>query len=208
MSRIKEGLAAIASEVLEDVRKEAKAIILDAEAEAKETLRIAKEEADKTYTNTLNEAKSKSETEKRRIQSLTEVEMRNRLLQTREDLVHVAFAKASEKLKDFAGTPEYHTLLLRLIDESAREIGAKTIVVHVNAADKDWLSQEILNRLGKQMKINFELAEETLDCVGGCRLQTKDEKTVYDNTLENRLQQLKPSLRLDMAKILFSEEAK
>ena len=46
---VKDGVSAIASEVLGDVQKEAEAIILAAENEAKETLRAAKEQADQNY---------------------------------------------------------------------------------------------------------------------------------------------------------------
>ena len=46
---VKDGLSAIANEVLEDVQKEAEAIILAAEKEAKETLKTAKKQADQNY---------------------------------------------------------------------------------------------------------------------------------------------------------------
>ena len=90
----KSGVVAIADEVIGDVQKEAEAIIVAAENEAKETLRVAKEQADKTYHAILSEANQKAEGEKRKIASVTEVELRNRLLQTKEDLVDEAFEKA------------------------------------------------------------------------------------------------------------------
>ena len=105
---IKEGLSAITSEVLGDVQKEAEAIILAAENEAKETLKAAKEQADQNYQTIINQAKTKAETERRKITSVTEVEMRNRLLQAKEDLVDHAFEKALVKLEDFVKTEEYH----------------------------------------------------------------------------------------------------
>jgi vacuolar-type H+-ATPase subunit E/Vma4 len=42
--------------------------------------------------------------------------------------------------------------------------------------------------------------------MGGCKVQTTDGKLVYDNTFENRIEQLKPTLRLEVAKILFQKE--
>ena len=58
----------------------------------------------------MNQATAKAEAEKRKIASVTEVEMRNRLLQTKEDLVDTAFDKAVLKLKNFVKTEEYHCL--------------------------------------------------------------------------------------------------
>jgi vacuolar-type H+-ATPase subunit E/Vma4 len=59
----------------------------------------------------LSEANHKAEGEKRKIASVTEVELRNRLLQTKENLVDEAFEKGFGKLKSFAQTDEYHTYL-------------------------------------------------------------------------------------------------
>ena len=118
---VKEGLMAIANEVLGDVQKEAEAIILDAEGRSKETLKTAKEQADQNYLTLVNEAKVKAEAEKRRITSLTEVEIRNQLLQTKEELVDSAFEKALSKLKDFVATEKYHNYLLNLLKKQPKK---------------------------------------------------------------------------------------
>ena len=204
---IKDGLSAITSEVLEDVQKEAEAIIIAAENEAKETLKAAKEQADQKYQTIINQAKTKAENERRKITSVTEVEMRNRLLQTKEDLVNTAFEKALIKLEDFVTTEKYHEYLLKLIEEVAERIGQKNLVVQVNAKDKAWLTQDILNPLSKKLHCELKLSDQTEDCVGGCKIQTVDGKITYDSTIDNRLQELKPALRVEVAKILFGKEA-
>jgi V/A-type H+-transporting ATPase subunit E len=204
---IKDGLSAITSEVLDDVQKEAEAIILAAENEAKETLKAAKEQADQKYQTIINQAKTKAETERRKITSVTEVEMRNRLLQTKEDLVDNAFEKALVKLQDFVKTEEYHEHLLKLIEEVAKRIDSKNLMVQVNAEDKTWLTQNMLNRLSKKPRRELKLSDENEDFIGGCKIQTVDGKITYDSTIDNRLQELKPTLRVEAAKILFGKEA-
>ena len=202
---VKDGLIAIASEVLGDVQKEAEAIIVDAEEEAKKALQMAKEQADQTYLTLVNEAKVKAETERRRIASLTEVEIRNRLLQTKEELVNNAFEKALGKLKTFAETERYHDYLFKVIGDAAEKIGSKDLILQVNAKDKTWLTQESLVRLSKKLQINLKLHDQTADCIGGCKIQTEDGKVTYDSTLDNRLQELKPTLRTQVARMLFRE---
>jgi len=206
LTRVKDGLSAIAAEVLEDVRKEAEALILQAESEAKEALRNAKDEADKAYEVTMKDATAKVEAEKRRIQSLTEVEARNSLLQTKDALIDAAFEKANERLEGFTKTEAYHNYLLDFIFEAARKVKSKNLVVYVNASDKSWLEQTSLVDLSKKLGADLKLADETESCVGGCKIQTADGKIIYDNTIENRLMQLKPELRLKTAKILFAQE--
>jgi V/A-type H+/Na+-transporting ATPase subunit E len=201
----KSGVVAIADEVIGDVQKEAEAIIMAAENEAKETLRVAKEQADKTYHTILAEANQKAEGEKRKIASVTEVELRNRLLQTKEDIVDETFEKALAKLKDFVETDEYHAYLIKLVEELAKKMDQNVLVIEVNAKDKEFLTSELLKKVSKKLKIELTLSEQTATYIGGCKVQTQDGKIVYDGTLDNRLQELKPELRAQIAKSLFGE---
>jgi V/A-type H+/Na+-transporting ATPase subunit E len=146
-----------------------------------------------------------AEAEKRKIASVTEVEMRNRLLQTKEDLVDIAFEKASVEIKNFVKTAKYHDYLVRLIQSAAEKMGKKDLVVQVNAKDKDWLTQDLIKRLSKKCHCELRLADTTEDYLGGCVIQTEDNKIIYDVTLDNRLQEHKPVLRVELAKILFGE---
>ena len=202
---VKNGLVAIAGEVLGDVQKEAEAIILNAKEEAKKSLQMAKEQADQNYQSLVSGAKVKSEAERKRIASLTEVEIRNRLLQTKEELVDATFEQALLQLKDFVDTERYQTYLIRLIKEAAKKIGSKNLVIQVNAKDKAWLTEENLKGLSKKLQLNLKLSNQTQECIGGCRIQTEDGKVTYDSTIDNRLQELKPTLRTEVAKILFEE---
>ena len=202
----KDGLSAIAKDVLGDVQKEAETVILAAEHEAKETLKAAKEQADHNYKAKITQAKSKAEAEKRKIASVTEVEMRNRLLQTKEDLVDDAFEKALVQLKNFVDTNDYHSYLLKIIQSAAERIGQKDLVIQVNTKDKDWLTPVVLKRLSKNLHCELRLSEKNGDYFGGCIIQTEDGKIIFDVTLDNRLLELKPVLRVELAKILFGEE--
>lgn len=203
---VKNGISSIANEIINDVQKEAEALILEAENQAKETLRIAKEQADLSYRDITSQATIKAEAEKRKIASVTEVEMRNHLLQTKEDLVDEAFEKALVKLKQFVKTEDYQSYLLKLIENVAQKIGQKDLIVQVNKSDKILLPDEIMKRLSKKLHVELNLSEQTGNFIGGCIIQTADGKIIYDSTIDNRLQELKPTLRVDVAKKLFGEE--
>ncbi len=203
---VKNGISAIAKDVVGDVQKDAEAIILAAENEAKAALKAAKEQADLNYRATITQAKAKAEAEKRKIASVTEVEMRNRLLQTKEDLVDVAFEKALVKLKNYVETEEYHEYLLKTIQIAAERIGQKDLVVQVNSKDKEWLTPDVLKRLSKKLHCELRLSDKTENYLGGCIIQTEDGKVICDVTLDNRLAELKPVLRVELSKTLFGED--
>ena len=202
---VKTGISAISNEVLGDVQKEAEAIIKAAEAEAKETLQTAKREADQKYREELNIAKAKATADRRKIASITEVDMRNQLLQAKEDLVNSALQKAVEKFNSFVETKEYHAYLLKLVEKTAQKIGKKSLTIQVNARDAQWLTQEKIQPLAQKLQANLKISSCADQFIGGCIVQTSDEKIIYNNTIDNRLEELKPILRVEIAKILFGE---
>ena len=204
---IKDGLLAITTEVLRDIQKEAQAVILDAENEAKQTLKEAKGQAEQDFQDIITQSQKQAEVEKRKIASLTEVEIRNQLLQTKDDLVDEAFKRANSKLEEFTRTTRYHDYLLDLIAKAAKKVTEKRLLVEVNAADKLWLTQESLNLLGQKLQRELILSDGSGIFIGGCIIQTEDGKMSYDSTIENMLQELKPTLRVEIAKMLFEAEA-
>jgi len=202
---VKIGVAAIANEVISDVQKEAEAAIAAAENEAKETLRAAKEQADRVYREILVEANRKAETEKRKIASVTEVELRNRLLQVKEDLVDEAFQKAIVKLKEFTQTPDYPPYLLKLVEDIAGQMDQASLEVEVNAKDQA-LTTNALKKISQKTGVKLKLSQSTPSYIGGCKVQSEDGRIIYDGTLDNRLAVLKPELRAKIAKSLFGEK--
>jgi V/A-type H+-transporting ATPase subunit E len=203
---VKDGLSSIANEVLADVQKEAEALILTAKSDAKEALKAAKQQADKNYQIILNQTSVRAEAEKRRIASVTEVEMRNYLLQAKEELVDIAFEKALARLKEFAESKDYHRYVLKLIREVVKGLNQKSLLIQVNVKDKEWLTQEELDQLSKKLNCDLKILDETGDFIGGFKTQTVDGKITYDSTLDNKFNELKPQLRVELARTMFKEE--
>ncbi len=203
---IKEGLSAIASELLGDAQGEAEATIVDAEKQAKEALQAAKQQADQSYQSIVSQAKAQAEAEKRKILSLAEVEIRNRILKIKEEIVDAAFNRSVEKLNAFVKTKQYRDYFLRLVEDSSKKIGFKYLIIHVNAKDKAWLKQVSLDNLSRKVQLEIKLSDQAENFIGGVRIETADGKILYDNTIDNRLQELKPYLRGEVAKILFEKE--
>jgi vacuolar-type H+-ATPase subunit E/Vma4 len=203
MLDVKNSVSAIATEVIGVAEKEAETVLLAAENDAKETLFIATEKADKVRQEILHQANAKIASETRKIASVTEVDMRNSLLQVKDDSVDAAFEKAVVKLKDFAASEKYSDYFFKLIDYSAKKLGQKSLVLQVNAKDHKWLTQHALATLSVKLQLDLRLSEKIGNYIGGCRIHTADGRIVFDATLDSKLQELKPSVRVDVAKKMF-----
>ncbi len=204
---IREGLSAIAGEVLADAQKEAQALLAEAQASAKQTLRKSKEQADKTYDQLTEAASAKTDAEVRRVQSLTEVNARNMLLQMKENLIEQTYQTALEQLSNFTHTKQYRSYLMDSVVEATKKVGAKKVRIQLNAADAAWFKAPQLKEASEAVGAELTLMKQRGEWVGGCKAQTEDQKLIYDNTIESRLKQVWPELRLEIAKLLFTEEA-
>jgi V/A-type H+-transporting ATPase subunit E len=193
MASIKQGLTAIANEILEDVKLDSEKIIRDAESKASKILRDAKEEA-----------KKKSELEKKKLESLTIIEIRNRYLKVKENYIKDVFVQAFERLKIFVESENYSSWLLVAIEKAVKEFDSTQPTIYLNPKDLKLVKNENFNRLAKKLKINF--ANETLNKLGGFIIETPDGKLSLNNTFENRLESIKSDLRNEIAKILFQME--
>jgi vacuolar-type H+-ATPase subunit E/Vma4 len=102
-------------------------------------------------------------------------------------------------------TEEYRRYLLKLIKEVAKGLGQKSLAIQFNTKDKSWLTQEELDRLSKKLNCELKILEETEDFIGGFKTQSIDGKITYDSTIDNKLNELKPELRVELAKMMFKE---
>jgi V/A-type H+-transporting ATPase subunit E len=206
MASIKRGLTEIANEILEDVKNNAEIIIRDAEKKAEKILRDAKTEAEQSRDRLLAETKEKAESEQKKKESLTALEIKNKGLQVKEEYINAVFDKAHTRLKQFVDSESYPDYLLEFIEEAVKKIESDKLVVYVNSKDREWLANGKIDEISEKLNVNLTLANETESCLGGCIVKTPDGNLLHDNTFEKRLQSLKPSLRLDIAKILFETE--
>jgi vacuolar-type H+-ATPase subunit E/Vma4 len=200
---VKDGVTVISDEVIGASKKEAEALILKTEAYSKETMQVAKEKADQIYQETISQMNTKITIEERKIASVTEVDMRNRLLQAKEKLVDVVFENAVIKLKAFVVSEEYRVYFVKLVENAAKKLCYKTLILQINAKDHEWVTPDLLRQISVKLGLDLQLAEKVESCLGGCKIYTVDDKISFDATIDNKLQELYPLLRVKVAKKLF-----
>ncbi|RNJ72700.1 MAG: V-type ATP synthase subunit E, partial [Thaumarchaeota archaeon S15] len=88
---------------------------------------------------------------------------------------------------------EYSRLIAGLVSEAAEALGTTEIVFSTSAADREAVSAAIAGLSGA------EVAAEPIECMGGVRAVTRDGSTSFDNTLDARVERLKPLIRKEIA---------
>jgi V/A-type H+-transporting ATPase subunit E len=80
-----------------------------------------------------------------------------------------------------------------MLKESVAVIGTSEIVIQTNSKDKP-----VVESLLSKFK-GATLSSELIDCLGGIKVQSKDKTMTFDNTIDARLERMKPLIRKDIA---------
>jgi len=80
-----------------------------------------------------------------------------------------------------------------LIEEATKILGTSEISISTNAKDKDVVQSALSQFSGA------ELLSETIDCIGGIKVKSKDGVMKFDNTIDARIERLKPLIRKEIA---------
>jgi V/A-type H+/Na+-transporting ATPase subunit E len=138
-----------------------------------------------------------AESVKRQIIGAAELEARNAQLKSVEKAVNVAIELATKEIAGLSGS-RHEEAIRRLIEEGLDVIGAKA---KVSCASKDKRAvASAIKKLGPKAKVT--LGDETVETIGGVVLTTPDGSVRFDNTLEARLERMKPTLRQEVAALL------
>jgi len=140
-------------------------------------------------------ADGKKEAEKieRQIVGGADIEARNKQLMALEESVEKVFSKALEQIANADRSGDYSNLIKTLLTESTQVLGTSEITVLTNTKDKD-VVQSVLSQFP-----GSELSSETIDCLGGIIAKSKDGAMTFDNTINARINRLKPLIRKGIA---------
>jgi V/A-type H+-transporting ATPase subunit E len=197
------GLDAIRNAIIQRAEERAAEIVKEAEEERNRLLSEAREEAKNTSFRLLEDAKSEAEVRHEERLGSIRNDLRRRVLTKREELIDMAWGRATDELGAHVQTPGYQSELKELAIATARLVEEDSFLVSANRRDLDTLGnakeqiEAALGHPGKTMALG-----KVLDCIGGIEVSDPEGKVVLDRTYESRIRRLRPELRSKLARIL------
>lgn len=161
--------------------------------ESLQTLTKSESKFEQEYDRIVDEGKKEAEKIEKQIVGSADLESRNKQLRLVEEYVQKAFDKAIEQIKSSKHDANYSKLIETLLTEAIDTLGAKEVTISTNSKDK-----EIVNSLLKKFP-GSKLSSETIDCLGGVEVSSKDGSMSFNNTIDARLNRLKPLIRKEIA---------
>jgi len=140
-------------------------------------------------------ADGKKEADKieKQITGSADIEARNKQLLALEKSVDEVFTKALDQIANSDRSGDYANLIKSLLDESTQILGTSEVIVFTNSKDRDAVQSALSGFSGS------ELSSDTIECLGGVIIKSKDGSMTFDNTLDARIERLKPLIRKEIA---------
>jgi len=145
------------------------------------------------YDKIISDGKKEADKIEKQITGSSDIEARNKQLLALEEAVDRVFTSALEQIANADRSGDYSNLIKTLIEEATQILGTSEITIFTNAKDKDVVQSTISQFSGA------ELSSETIECLGGIRAKSKDGTMTFDNTIDGRIERLKPLIRKDIA---------
>ena len=182
-------------QILEKTEKKVLSSISTSYSESVQTLDNSLPKLEQEYDRIISEGKKEADKIQKQIVGSSDLEARNKQLMALEKIVDDVFARALEQVADADRSGSYADLIRTLLSESTEILGTTQVVISTNSKDRDVVTSMLSEFSGAA------LSDDVIDCLGGVVVKSADGTMKFDNTLDARIQRLKPLIRKEIATI-------
>ncbi len=179
--------------ILDKTEKEFLLDLKNSSSDSKQTLDNSLSKLEQEYDKIISDGNKEADKIEKQIIGSSELEARNKQLTTVEESIDKVFTKALDEIANADRSSDYSKLIKSLFDESTKILGTTEIIVSTNSKDKE-IVQSMLSQYS-----GAELSSETIDCLGGVKIKSKDGTMAFDNTVDAKVERLKPLIRKEIA---------
>ena len=188
-------------------QKEAELIsqIDSAYQESLNNLESSRDKLEAERTRIMEAGRKQAENLKRQIIGSARLAARNQELLIIENAVNNAFEEAKKRLQALSNKDSYKELMKGIVDESISAVGggSNEVIIECNKNDAKLVGKIIASsELQGKNKVRARLSDQYIDVLGGIRIKSADGTMTYDNTLDSRIERLKPLIRKNIAQML------
>ena len=161
--------------------------------EAQKTLSDSLPMLEEEYEKIISGGKKEADKIAKQIVGSSDLATRNNALLLVQESADKVIEKAKEKIQNMDRNSEYSNLITKLLTEATEALNTSEVIVYTNSKDKEVVQSAMSNISGAEM------SDELIDCMGGVKVTSKDGSMSFDNTIDARIELLKPLIRKDIA---------
>jgi V/A-type H+/Na+-transporting ATPase subunit E len=157
------------------------------------------------YNRILENARKQADNLKRQVIGSSRLAVRNKQLILIERAVNDTFEKAKTILASSNKENSYRILMTKILKDSVRMIDSEDLIVECNNNDIKLIEKAIADSFNANNKVKVKVSDRPIDAIGGIRVKSADGSMTFDNTIDSRLESLKPLIRKNIAQMLRGE---
>jgi len=173
--------------------------------ESLKNLAASRTKLEAEYNRILEGARKQGDNLKRQIVGSSRLSARNRQLVLIERAVNDTFEKAKTILASSNKENSYRLLMRKILKDSVTMIDSEQVIVECNKNDIELVEKAISDNFKDNNKLKIKMSDHPLNAIGGIRLISADGSMTFDNTLDSRIERLKPLIRKSIAQMLRGE---
>ena len=173
--------------------------------ESLKNLEASRSKLEGERTKIIESAKKQAENLKRQIVGSSRLSARNKELIMIESSVNEAFERSRSWLANSGKDEAYRSLMAQIIEESLPSVGSDEVIIECTKNDAE-LVKKIVADVSKRSKIKVRVSDQPINAIGGIKVKSGDGTMTFDNTLDSRVERLKPLIRKNIARMLRGEE--
>jgi len=211
------GVDKIIAHIEAEAEEEISETLLKARAEADSITKAAQEKAERETERVASNGKRVASLEGQKRIAEARINVRRKRMDSQEEAIVASFEAAKKALEELAekgklDNLKYKDIMFNLIVSASEILAGNKLELVFNQRDSKTFNKEMLSEARESVKkrtgreISLSLSGETIQCLGGVVVRDLEKQVEVDNTLETKLNQLKESLRVDVAKILFGDK--
>lgn len=154
----------------------------------------------------IESARKQAENLKRQIVGSSRLAARNKELVTIETEVNKAFEQARDRLANSGRDSSYQALMTKIVEESIPQVASDEVIVECNRNDTELVKKILADLSKKNSWLKASVSDRPIDAIGGIKVRSADGTMSFDNTLDSRIERLKPLIRKNIARMLRGEE--
>jgi vacuolar-type H+-ATPase subunit E/Vma4 len=182
--------------ITEEGRKQSEKLLEQARLEADNTIREAAQQADRQYQETLLSSKSRAVAEAGHLVDTAELAARRRVMTFHSQMLQEVMDALTERLKQFRKQPAYERFLISAAREAIEHLSSREVIIEAARPDAEVIQgrlEELAHACSATIKIRQANAFD-----GGVRVFTADQKVMFDNSLDARLNRVKDEIRQEI----------
>jgi vacuolar-type H+-ATPase subunit E/Vma4 len=142
-------------------------------------------ESEQLRKDLLVETRQKIEVERNKKNYSAREQVKDHLIQARQDAYIQVFQETSERLSSLRSSPSYEIFFKAVLSEILESLDSEKILLHIDKKDET-LTLQLIKNAGREFEIVTDLSTQ-----GGLNGSTTDGKVIIRNTIEDRLARAK-----------------